>query len=393
MALRPGLWLVIRRELRWIRRRPVILSLTLLFPLLLTSLLVLIFGFGVPTEFPLAVVDRDGSDLSRALLRRVDATAEVRIIREVQDLAAGRQLILSGEAHGLLLIPEQLERDTLHGRRPGVVLFYDNQFMLIGSLVWRGVANAVAASAAGLRVALRASHGQSTDLARAALAPIPVQQHPLFNPSLDYVQFLLAAIIPALLQIIIATTSAYSFSLEMHHGRAAILRRLGGGRLRALVGKLLPHTLIFLIVLALAYAVLFGPLGVPLRGDIGVLLAACVLFVLACQLLGGFMAIATADLVKALSTVALCVAPAFGFMGISFPRIGMNGFAQVWSALLPGTWFLQVQVDQTLRGAPPRYSLPPLACLALIVAILGALTLWMARRRLAVSLPPPDASP
>jgi ABC-2 type transport system permease protein len=383
MRLRPGLRLVIRRELRWIRRRPVILCLTLLYPLLLISLLMVVFNLGVPSALPVVLVDRDNSALSRQVARRIEATPEVAIAGEAQDLAAGKRLILSGRAYGLVLLPEHLERDSQRGRRPEVVLFYDKQFMLAGGLVWRGVSSAVASSAAGLKVGLRGSRGQLPDLAIAALQPIEVQQSALFNPSLNYVHFLLAAIVPTLLQIIIATTSVYSFGLELdREGQATTLRRLGGGRVPALLGKLLPYTAIFLLVMCLSYAVLFGPLGVPLRGSAWLLLLASILFVLSTQLIGALAAIATGEMVRALSVVGLFIAPAFGFMGISFPRFGMNAFAEFWGALIPGTWFLQIQVDQTLRGAEAHYSLPALLVLALYVVVLAVLTLLLAVRRL-----------
>jgi ABC-2 type transport system permease protein len=55
-------------------------------------------------------------------------------------------------------------------------------------------------------------------------------------------------------------------------------------------------------------------------------------------------------------------------------------FAQVWGALLPVTWYMQIRIDQTLRGAPVTESLRPLGYLALTVSILAALRLLQLRR-------------
>ena len=51
----------------------------------------------------------------------------------------------------------------------------------------------------------------------------------------------------------------------------------------------------------------------------------------------------------------------------------MNEFAHAWGALLPGTWYLQARVDQTLRGTPPDLSLPPIVILAAYVVVLACL--------------------
>jgi len=228
--------------------------------------------------------------------------------------------------------------------------------------------------AGGIRVALRGAQGQPLDAAQASLQPVPVQLHPLFNPALNYAHFLLAALMPAVLQIVVVVGSAYAVGLDVETPhRLRILRRLGGGLWAGMLGKLLPYTLLFLIVLGLGDAVLFGWLGLPLRGDGGLLLLAGVLFLLACQLMGALLALVLTPMGSAVSIGTLITAPAFGFMGIGFPRLAMNGFAQGWGALLPGTWYLQARIDQTLRGTPTEFSWHPVLVLGAFVAALALL--------------------
>jgi ABC-2 type transport system permease protein len=373
-ALRPGFALVFRRELRWLLRRPVLLFFTTVLPLFLMSLLTVVFSAGLPTELPVAVLDRDGTDLSRAVIRMTDATSEIAIVEQVSDLAEGRHLILSGAVYGLLMLPLNLQRDAFAGRRPEVVFFYDNQHMTVGGILARAAANAVGEAGAGVRVALRSSQGEPVEIAQAAIAPIPIQLNTLFNPALNYAHFLLAALLPAVLQIVVVTTSAYSIGLDIEgRYRLATLRRLGGGLWPAMFGKLLPHTVVILVIYVLAEGFLFGRLEMPLRGHEWLLVLAAVLFIFACQLLGTLLVAVTLRMGTALSIAGLLTAPAFGFMGISFPRLGMNAFAHAWGALLPGTWYLQARVDQTIRGTPLDLSLPPIVILAAYVVVLACL--------------------
>lgn len=385
---RPGFLLVFRRELRWMYRRPVIAVMTLVFPLLLCGLLAAVFNTGLPTDLPIAVVDKDRSALSRQIVRMIDATPDVAVAHRVEDLAAGRDLILRGEAYAVVLLPGDLERDVTAGRRPEVVTFYNNQFMTSGSIVSRAIGGAVATAAAGIGVTAREARGQGADAALAALAPVPVQQSPLFNPSLNYIHFLLAALVPTILQIFICATAAYTVGLDRRS--ASGLHRLGdlgGGIGPAMLGKMLPYTLTFLVTLAIADAVLFGLLGAPFRGSLPLLLLADLLFIAGYQLVGTLFALVGRDLIQALSFTGLYTAPSFGFVGISFPRLAMGGFAQGWGALLPLTWYMQVRIDQTLRGAPVEASLRPLGYLALIDAVLLALAVLriagLRRQRLA----------
>jgi len=375
--LAPGFWLVFWRELGWLRRRPFLLALTTLVPLVLSALLTAVFSTGLATRLPIGVLDLDSSELSRSVIRLVDATPDTAVAVRVAELAEGRNMILSGRILGLLMLPVNLERDVLAGRRPEVVFFYNTQMMTPGNLVLRGVNAAVPSAAAGVRLSLRTAQGQPVEAAEAALAPIPVQTNPLFNPTLNYVHFLLAALLPSLLQIVVVTASAYSAGLDVQTPhRLKILRWLGGGLWPALAGKMLPYTLLFLMVLGLPDAVLFGVYGLPLRGQGWLLLLAGILFILACQFLGLLLALLLTPVASAVSIGTLLTAPAFGFMGIGFPRLGMNAFAYGWGAILPGTWYLTARIDQTVRGTPLDLSWKPVLILLAFVGALTGLAVW-----------------
>ena len=76
-----------------------------------------------------------------------------------------------------------------------------------------------------------------------------------------------------------------------------------------------------------------------------------------------------------------------GFMGLGFPREAMSWVAQGWSALIPGTWYVQLRIDQSLRGTPVEISVWPMLWLALITIGLGGLTLaQLARLRWATEV-------
>jgi ABC-2 type transport system permease protein len=373
-GLTPGFSLVFWRELRWLRRRPFLLLLTTLLPLALMALLTGIFSQGLATRLPIGVLDLDDSDLSRAIVRTVDATPDAAVKTHVGELAEGRQLIRSSQIYGLLYLPKNLQRDVFSGRRPEVVYFYNTQKLTPGNLALRGVSNAVVTAAAGIKLSLRTAEGQPTEIAEADLTPIPVQTNALFNPTLNYLHFLLAALLPSLLQIVVVTTSSYSAGLDIEtNHRLLILRRLGGGLWPALAGKLLPYTLLYLSLLLVNDAVLFRFFDLPLHGNGPLLLFAGILFILACQLIGVLLALLLKPLASAVSIGSLLTAPAFGYMGVSFPRYGMNAFAYGWGNILPGTWYLMVRIDQTIRGTPAELSSKPVFVLIAFVVGLGGL--------------------
>jgi ABC-2 type transport system permease protein len=372
----PGFWLVFWREFIWFRRRPFLLAVTTIVPLCLTGILMSVFSAGLATRLPIAVLDLDKSDLSRSIIRMVDATPDTAVAERISDLSEGRVMILSGRVYGVLLLQENLERDVFAGRGADVVFFYNLQKMTIGNLVVRGINAAIPAAAAGIKIQLRSSEGQPIDIAQAQVQPVPVQTNALFNPTLNYVYFLLAALIPNVLQIVIVTSSAYTVGLDASSPfRFRILRSLGGGLWSALAGKMLPYTIIFLMVLAIIDSVMFGVLGLPLRGNRVLLLASSVFFILSCQMIGAVLALFFPT-ARAVSFGSLLTVPAFGYMGVGFPRIGMSDFAYCWGSMLPGTWYLNARIDQTIRGTPFDLSLEPILILSCFVLALASLAAW-----------------
>ncbi|WP_053239686.1 ABC transporter permease [Pleomorphomonas koreensis] len=376
--LKAGFRRALLAEVRQIGSRPGLMFMLAPFPLLLFALLAAVFHLGLPRDLPIAVVDQDRSTLSRQMVRMVDATPEVAVAREVATLGEGRQLLVSGEAYAVVLIPARTERDVLSGRRPEVVLFYNNQYMTPGSLVARAVGGTLGTVAAGISIEARVARGADVESATQAAAPIPVRQSALFNPSLEYVQFLLAAVMPTVLQIFIGASAALSFARD-RQGVAGLGRslRLGGTLFKTVAGKLAPYTLAYLIVLWGADALLFGLMGVRFGGSLTFHAAYGLLFVLASQMLGAAAALVARDTVSALAAVGVITGPAFGFTGITFPRLSMNDFSAIWADLLPVTHYLQLRTDNILRGAPLDISMPAVAWLAGLALAYGGVALLL----------------
>lgn len=376
--LKAGFGRAVLAEVRQIGSRPGLMFMLAPFPLLLFGMLAAVFHLGLPHDLPIAVVDQDRSTLSRQIVRMVDATPEVAVAERAATLADARTLLVDGKVYAVVLIPANTDRDVLAGRRPEVVLFYNNQYMTPGSMVARSVGNALGTVSAGISVQARVSRGADVDSATAAVAPIPVRQSSLFNPSNEYVEFLLAAVIPTVLQIFICASAALSFSRD-RNGVAGLGRsmKLGGTLMKTAAGKFLPYTLAYLIVLWGSDLLLFGLMGIGSGGSIAYHAAYGILFVVASQMLGASAALIARNTVTALAAVGVIAGPAFGFTGITFPRLSMNNFAAIWADVLPVTHYLELRTDNIVRGAPIELSMHALLWLAGLAFVYGTTALFL----------------
>ena len=104
--------------------------------------------------------------------------------------------------------------------------------------------------------------------------------------------------------------------------------------------------------------------------------AAACLLVIAYLSLGGLFQLLTRNLALGMSVTAIICNPAFGFAGVGFPVLAMNGFARFWGALLPLRWYVQILFDQAVRGLPASDSARPFMILGALAIVLFSLA-WL----------------
>lgn len=366
---------VMRRELRRMASRPLYALLMVVLPVAGCLVLTAAFRQGVPRDLPVAVCNADNSPLSRQLVRMIDATPSMRVV-PVASPGGGEALVRRGEVYAVISIPSGLERDVRRGEAPHVLALYNAQALLPASLVRRDLKTTVGTLSAGIEIRGREARGESPRAALAHLEPIALDVRTLFNVPLDYSAFLMTALLPTLLQIFIVVTVVHAVGVELKDGSAGEWLQAAGGRTwRALAGKLFPYAVHFSALGLAMLAFMFGAVHTPLRGHFPAVVTATILLVLAYVGVGLLMAVATANLRFATSLAAFYVAPAFAFVGITFPVGSMPGPARIWSALLPLTHYLDLLVGQTIRGASLHQARGPVAVL-LAFAVAAPLLAW-----------------
>jgi ABC-2 type transport system permease protein len=361
---RAGIGAVFRRELSRIFSRRVYLLLTLILPLVSFGILAAIFNTGAPRKLPIAVYDADNSNLSRRLVRLLETASTIHVAYRVTDLKEGKELILSGKSYALIILPHDLERDLSREHGAQVTSYYNNQLMSAGSIVNRGIRDMLKSVSAGLDISSREQRGEMTRAAQVHAEPIKVESRALFNPYLNYLYFLVGALMPTMLQIFVILATVYAVGIELKEGTARDwFDAAGGSPWVAVLGKLAPYTAGFLFVGLLMNTFLFLHLGVPLRGSVTLIAAATTMLVLAYQSLALLIVAATSNLRMSLSLAAIYSAPAFAFAGVTFPVMAMPLLGKLWGGILPISYYLIILLDQGMRGAPVRVSLPALAAL------------------------------
>jgi ABC-2 type transport system permease protein len=176
--------------------------------------------------------------------------------------------------------------------------------------------------------------------------------------------------------VVITLAAGYSVGSEFRHRNVREwLESAGGDPVVALAGKLAPLFCIFFIIMLVEPLFLEGVLEIPFRGDLPLMVAAGSLLIIAYLSVGALLQLLTYDLATGLGLAGLFASPAFGYAGVGFPTVGMNAFAQVWSAILPLRWYMAVLLGQAARGLPVSDSAVPFAALAGLTVLYAGLAL------------------
>jgi ABC-2 type transport system permease protein len=383
---RPGFWLVVRRELRWLLHDRTALILIFGVPLFACVVLTAAFSNPVIRGLGVVVVDADRSDTSRAFVEEVASSPGLSIVERAGDLASAARAIRSGEAIGAVYVPADFERDLRAERRPQVVAFYNQQFLTAAGIASSSLSDSLAASSkrAVAHAAPKASR----------IGSLTAETIVLVNPQRNYAQFLLRALLPVVIHIIVTIAAGYAVGSEFRRrSMRTWLACAGGNPVVALAGKLAPLFAIFFVIMLTVPLMLEGLLGIAFKGDVAMVIIAASLFLISCLGMGALLQLLVRDLALGLGLAGIIVSPAFGFAGVGFPIIGMNAFAYAWAAILPLRWYITVLFGQAARGLPLSDSAPAFAALAALAtgySLLAFLRLRsLAKRPLGAVAPPP----
>ncbi len=366
---------VLVRELRMFAAHKTFSRLAVGLPLVAFLFFIVLFRHGVPRDIPVAVYDQDNTPLSRQLARMIDATPSARVAYEIQDMAEGEHLMKSGKIDAIVYIPRHLEKDVYSNTRTEVVAYINGVNVTKNGMLNKDIQTVLTSFSAGIQAQTLVKKGLSPHEAEQQMMPIYFEKHILFNPYINYAYYLLPTFLPLMLMLFVLLTTIFTIGVELKTGTAGRWFALAGNNVWiALSAKLLPYTVIFFSLALMMDTVLFKFVGVPLRGSVGMLFLSGLFFVLALQSIGVFLIGWLSNMRLGLSIGGGYSVLAFTFSGLTFPFLAMDAPMHVLGCIFPLTFYMEIFIDQAMRGAPAFVSAAPLGYIVLFL-LLGLITI------------------
>ncbi len=352
-----ALYHVAKRECHRLVSRPLYLFCMVIAPLFCYVFFTTLMASGLPTDLPVGAVDLDNSNTSRKLLRNLDAFSQTGIVEQYNSVNEARHAMQQGKIYGFFYIPAHLSAEAQSQRQPTLSFYTNNSYLIAGSLLFKDMKMmGELASGSAARSVLYAK-GATESQAMAFLQPIVIDTHPLNNPWLNYSVYLCNTLLPGVLMLMIFMITVYSIGVEIKDRTAREWLRTGNNSIYiSLVGKLLPHTVIFTIMGIFYNVYLYGYLHFPCNSGIFSMIFATLFLVLASQSLGVVMIGTFPSLRLGLSFASLWGVISFSISGFTFPVMAMHPVLQALSNLFPLRHYFLIYVDQALNGYSMAYS-------------------------------------
>ena len=362
---------VFLRELRRMTSRRIYLGAAVVLPLFLIFFMATIFGDGQMRHLPIGIVDGDNTATSRNIVRNIAAVPTFEIAKHYTDDAEARAAVQRREVYGYLSIPSDFEADMVRGNGATLNYYYHYALLAVGGEVMSAFEKALIPVRMAPVVVEAVTLGATEESIETFLLPMTSDDHALYNPSLDYAVYLAVPIFFIMFQILVLLVTLYAVGSERKQGTGTMwLAAANSNILRAVAGKLLPYTLIFICEALLAGVVFFRWEHIPMAGDMGLFALTMVLFIVATQSVAVILYSLFPVLSLVISVVSMVGSLGATLSGLTFPLSAMSPVVQWVARLFPVRHFTEAMQCIVYFGGGFPVCWPQLAVLCLFPIVM-----------------------
>lgn len=345
-----------RREIGIIVSTPVYLLCMVVLPLFVMIFFTTLMQQGQPNKMPVGIVDLDNTTTTRSMKRKLDAFQNTNVVAFYNSVDEARQAIQENKIYGFMYFPKGTTDKLLASRQPKISFYYTYTSLTAGALLYKDLKTIATLGSAGVGSKTMSAKGFTDKQIKTFLQPIAIDMHAVRNPWTNYNFYLTTMLVPGCMMLFIFLITPYSFGTELKFNRAKKLLATSGENTWAmLLGKLLPQTLIFLVMFYIYSFYTYGLLGFPHEGGTWHILLLGLLAVTASQGFGAFMFGLIPSLRMSMSTCSLWAVLSFSLVGTAFPVFAMDAPLEGIAQLFPLRHYFRIYQTSVFNDFPLSY--------------------------------------
>ena len=352
------------KEIKLMKRNPLIPKIIIAMPIMVMLVLPLVANLDVK-NVGVTVVDNDHSQLSRRMIADIGASEYLTVNAVAGTYDEAMASVERGEADVILTIPPHYSRNLSVGDA-------ELDIEANGVNATKGMLGAqyVSQSVMETLSQWRSENGLSITVPETSIIN-------LYNPTLNFRNYMVPALIVVLLIIICGFLPALNLVSEKESGTIEAMNVTPVSRFAFVLSKLIPFWIVGIIVVAVGMTVGWLVYGLAPAGNIGAIFLAAILFSLAMSGLGVTIANKSATMLQSIFVMFAFIMIFQLMSGLFTPIRSMPEWAQYVTYAIPPRYFIEIMRSVYLKGAGiidlwPQYT--AIAAFAVLLSLLAAIT-------------------
>ncbi len=341
---------ILKRELKNVSKDSSLFLILLLAPILYAFMYGSIYLNKGEEKVKLALIDNDGTAISRTLTEQFDSTPMIEIIPS-SDINDAQEKMYQGEVQGYFYIQSGFEKDILSQKQTNVNLVLNASRFLPSSDLLSTVTKVCLTVGAGVRKTYFNKQGMGEDESMKMTNPINMDYRPLYNSGMTYGAFLLPGLLAIILQQTLLIGVAAAFTSEREENKLLNLYQVSKQSISKMIfGKSLLYFFAFMIFGLFFSIVNFSVFGVEIRGSYFDLAVISALFIATIIVFGMLIGSFFKTKLFAFQVLVFSSYPIFLITGYSMPYQALPKFVQMLSDTLPTSPFLKTYISIVQSG-------------------------------------------
>jgi ABC-2 type transport system permease protein len=292
---------------------------------------------------PAAVLLADQGPQGRTLLYAIQNSGYFELVQQVRTESEGRDVLTRGEVLFVINIPENFTRGLLRGDRPAILVEAD-------ATDPSATSNALGSLRTLMNTALQNDLKGSLAFLAGIDGPVDLRVHAQYNPE-AITQY---NIVPGLMGVVLTMTmvmiTGLAITRERETGTMENLLSMPTRPFEVMMGKIIPYILVGYIQVLLILTAARVLFGVPMVGNLGLLLVVALVFIAANLAVGITFSTVAKNQREAVQMSFFFFLPSLLLSGFMFPFRGMPHWAQAVGEIFPLTHFLRIVRGILLKG-------------------------------------------
>lgn len=340
------------REIGNIFRDKGIMIFILFVPLAYPLLYSYVYTNEVVRDVPVAVVDESNSHLSRELLRKMDASPDMKTAARCNNMDEAIELIRRHEVYGVVRIPSTFTTELAKGNQAPIGLYCDMSSMLYYKALLLTATNV----SLEVNKDIKVNHyvtGTTDRQEEVNKTPITYDYVALYNPQSGFAAFLIPPVLMLIIQqtLLLGIGMSAGNSRERHNGSVIPYHPWYRNPVNIVLGKALPYFTLYVILAIYMFTVVTRMFTLPQLGHYDTFIAFVIPYILACIFLAMVMSSFIYRREDSILLLVFLSVPMLFLSGLSWPVSDMPGFWKYLSYLFPSTFGMNGYVRITSMGA------------------------------------------